>query len=85
LREERDWLDTLVAHGYIDTFRYFYPDLAGQYTWWSQVTNGRDRNIGWRLDYFWAAAETLPRLAGAFILPEVRGSDHCPVGLRLFV
>jgi exodeoxyribonuclease-3 len=83
LPEERAWLDTLVAHGYVDTFRYFYPDLAGQYTWWSQVTRSREKNVGWRLDYFWAAAEALPRVVAAFIMPEVRGSDHCPVGIRL--
>ncbi len=85
LPEERAWLDTLVARGYVDTFRHFYPDLGGQYTWWSQVTRSRAQNVGWRIDYFWAAAEALPRVREAFILPEVRGSDHCPVGIRLAV
>ncbi len=83
LPEERAWLDRFVAAGYVDTFRQLYPDLAGQYTWWSMVTRARERNIGWRLDYFFIAAEGLNRVADAFILPEVMGSDHCPVGLKL--
>jgi exodeoxyribonuclease-3 len=85
LPEERAWMDRLVASGYVDTLRHFHPDLAGQYTWWLQFGGARERNIGWRIDYFFVAAEVLPRVAGAFILPEVRGSDHCPVGLRLEV
>jgi exodeoxyribonuclease-3 len=69
----------------MDTFRHFYPDLAGQYTWWSMVTRSRERNIGWRLDYFFVAAEGLDRVEDAFILSDVMGSDHCPVGIRLRV
>jgi len=83
LPEERAWLDRLVAAGYVDTFRHCHPDLAGQYTWWLQWGGARERNIGWRIDYFFAAAEVIHRVEDAFILPEVRGSDHCPVGLRL--
>ena len=83
LRKERDWLDEVTARGYVDTFRHFHPDLEGQYTWWLQWGGARARNIGWRIDYFFAAAEIMPRVRAAFILPEVRGSDHCPVGLRL--
>ncbi|MCL4294876.1 MAG: exodeoxyribonuclease III [Anaerolineae bacterium] len=85
LPEERVWLDQFVSAGYVDTFRHFYPDLAGQYTWWSMVTRSRERNIGWRLDYFFVAAEGLDRVEDAFILPDVVGSDHCPVGIRLRV
>lgn len=85
LPEERIWLDQFVSAGYVDTFRHFYPDLAGQYTWWSMVTRSRERNIGWRLDYFFVAAEGLDRVEDAFILPDVMGSDHCPVGIRLRV
>ncbi len=85
LPEERAWLDQVVEAGYVDTFRHFQPDLAGQYTWWSMVTKARGRNVGWRLDYFFVAAELLEAAAEAFILPEVMGSDHCPVGLRLRV
>lgn len=85
LPEERVWLDQFVSAGYVDTFRHFYPDLAGQYSWWSMVTRSRERNIGWRLDYFFVAAEGLDRVEDAFILPDVMGSDHCPVGIRLRV
>jgi exodeoxyribonuclease-3 len=83
LPEERAWLDLVTATGYVDTFRHFYPDLAGQYTWWSVPMRARDRNVGWRIDYFFVSPDLVPRLQDAFILPEVRGSDHCPVGIRL--
>ncbi len=83
LPEERAWIDQVVASGYIDTFRHFYPDLQGQYTWWSMPTRARERNVGWRIDYFFVGAELLDRTADAFVLPDVMGSDHCPVGLCL--
>lgn len=83
LPEERAWIDRAIDTGYVDTFRHFYPDLAEQYTWWSMPTRARERNVGWRLDYFFVVREMLGRVADAFILPEVLGSDHCPVGLRL--
>ena len=83
LPEERAWMDEVVAAGYVDTFRHLYPNLAGQYTWWSMPTKARERNVGWRLDYFFAAEEVMDRISTAFILPEVQGSDHCPVGIRL--
>lgn len=82
LPEERAWLDRVVAAGYVDTFRRFHPDLAGQYTWWSMPSRARARNVGWRIDYFFVASEAMDRVADAFILPDVMGSDHCPVGLR---
>lgn len=85
LPEEREWMDRFVAAGYVDTFRLHHPDLAGQYTWWDQVTRARDRNVGWRIDYFFIAAEAAGRVEDAFILPDVLGSDHCPVGIRLAV
>jgi exodeoxyribonuclease-3 len=85
LPEERAWIDKITSLGYIDTFRHFYPDLAEQYTWWHQVTFARQRNVGWRIDYFFAAPELAPRLVDAFISPEVMGSDHCPVGLMLAI
>ncbi len=83
LPEERAWMDQVVETGYVDTFRHLHPDLAEQYTWWSVPTRARERNVGWRIDYFFVAAEMLDRVADAFILPDVMGSDHCPVGLQL--
>jgi exodeoxyribonuclease-3 len=83
LPEERAWIDRVIEVGYVDTFRHFHPDLTGGYTWWSMPTRARQRNVGWRLDYFFVAREVLDRVSDAFILPEIRGSDHCPVGLRL--
>lgn len=83
LPDERAWIDRVVDAGYVDSFRYLHPDLAEQYTWWSMPTRARERNVGWRIDYFFVAPELLDRVADAFILPEVMGSDHCPVGLRL--
>ena len=85
LPEEQDWMDLIVDRGYCDTFRHFYPELPGQYTWWLQTIQARQRNVGWRIDYFFAACEVMPRVVEAFILPEVKGSDHCPVGVRLDV
>lgn len=83
LPQERAWIDQVIEAGYVDTFRHLYPELTGQYTWWSMPTGARARNVGWRLDYFFIAAEAVERVEDAFILPDVMGSDHCPVGLRL--
>ena len=85
LREERDWIDRVVAHGYVDTLRHLHPNQPGLYTWWAQFAGARTRNVGWRLDYFFVTPELLPRVRDAFILPEVMGSDHCPVGLGVGV
>jgi len=81
LPQERAWIDRVMEAGYVDTFRHRHPDLSGQYTWWSVPTGARARNVGWRIDYFFVAAEVLDRVTDAFILPQVIGSDHCPVGL----
>ncbi len=83
LPQERAWMDQVVEMGYIDTFRQQHLALEGQYSWWSMVTKARERNIGWRLDYFFVSPELETHLADAFILSEVMGSDHCPVGLSL--
>jgi len=83
LPEERAWLDKVVEAGYVDTFRHFYPEATGQYTWWSMPTLARERNVGWRLDYFCVVSEFMEHVTTAFILPEIVGSDHCPVGLKL--
>jgi exodeoxyribonuclease III len=81
---ERAWMDKFTEHGWIDTFRYFHPDTTEAYTWWSQLNPSvRERNIGWRLDYFFISSELIPHLKRAEILPEVRGSDHCPVLIEL--
>jgi exodeoxyribonuclease-3 len=85
LPEERAWLDRVVSMGYVDTFRHFYPDLAGQYTWWAVPMRARDRNVGWRIDYFFVSPDLVPHMTGAFIWPDVTGSDHCPVGIEVQV
>jgi exodeoxyribonuclease III len=80
--EERGNFGALLKRGYVDTFRSFVSD-PGHYTWWSQRLDCRARNIGWRVDYFVASEKLRPALRRAWILPEVTGSDHCPVGLEL--
>jgi exodeoxyribonuclease III len=82
LPEERAWMDKLISHGYIDTFRHFNEE-PGHYTWWSYRFKAREKDIGWRLDYFFISENLLKSLAGAFILKDVHGSDHCPVGIIL--
>jgi len=83
LPEERAWIDDVVAQGYIDTFRWLYPERTGAYSWWSYIGNARSRNVGWRLDYFFTTSDLIPRIAEAAIHPDVLGSDHCPVSLTL--
>jgi exodeoxyribonuclease-3 len=80
---ERAWLDKLVDHGYIDTFRYVHGDIEDRYSWWSYRFSARTKNIGWRIDYFFISEELAEYLEDAFILDEITGSDHCPVGIRL--
>jgi len=81
---ERAWIDKFVEQGYVDTFRLFNKD-PDQYTWWDLRTRSRQRNVGWRIDYFFINEEFVPFLKEAFILPEVMGSDHCPVGIVIEV
>ena len=81
---ERAWIDKFIAHGYIDTFRHFHKE-PDQYTWWDMKSGARARNVGWRLDYFFVSENLLSSVAGAFIMSEVMGSDHCPVGITLKV
>ncbi len=83
LPEERAWIDEVVAHGFIDTFRHFFPDKKDAYTYWDMKTAARERNVGWRIDYFFASSDLTPRLKSAKILSEVYGSDHCPIVLEL--
>ena len=81
--EERGKLSTLLSEGFIDTFRYFYPDKAEAYSWWSYRFRSRERNAGWRIDYFLVSEALAPKLSGASILSDVFGSDHCPVVLEI--
>ena len=82
LPEERAWMDRWLALGYVDTFRLFHEEPQ-QYTWWGMVTRARERNVGWRIDYFIASQELAPSVESAWIEPQVMGSDHCPVGVTL--
>jgi exodeoxyribonuclease-3 len=84
LPEERAWIDKLVARGFVDTFRMFH-DEPEQYTWWDLKTRARERNVGWRIDYFFVSENFTGNVKKAFILPEVTGSDHCPIGLEVSV
>lgn len=82
-REERDKMTALLDAGFIDTFRYFYPEQTGAYSWWSYMFHAREKNAGWRIDY-WIVSQALEgRLRGAAIHPEIFGSDHCPVELTM--
>jgi exodeoxyribonuclease-3 len=82
LPEERAWIDKFISHGYVDTFRHFNKE-PNQYTWWDLKTRARERNVGWRIDYFFVTGNLLPSVTKAFILSEVTGSDHCPIGIIL--
>lgn len=79
--EEREKFSAILSHGYIDTFRYFYPDMEQIYSWWSYRFKAREKNAGWRIDYFIASKDLQDKLADAKIHTEVFGSDHCPVEL----
>lgn len=81
-KEEREGIDRLVEEGFIDTFRLFTQG-NGQYSWWSHFANARARNVGWRIDYVFVSKILKKRVTKAFILPEVMGSDHCPVGIEI--
>ena len=79
--EEREKFSTLLAAGFTDTFRYFYPDAEGIYSWWSYRFNARKNNAGWRIDYFVVSDDLNERLLDAKIHTDIIGSDHCPVEL----
>lgn len=81
--EERAKFSAVLSNGFIDTFRYFYPDLEGKYSWWSYRFNARKNNAGWRIDYFLVSESLKPNLKEAFIHDDILGSDHCPVSLKL--
>ena len=81
--QERGKMSELLAAGFTDTFRYLYPERRDAYSWWSFRAAARERNVGWRIDYFICSDRLRGRIADARIYPEIMGSDHCPVGLEL--
>ena len=81
--QERDKMTTLLGSGFIDTFRHFYPDAVGRYSWWSYRFHAREKNVGWRIDYFLVSSRLASRLKSAEIHDDIMGSDHCPVSLEL--
>lgn len=81
--QEREKMTELLESGFTDTFRHFHPDVTDAYSWWSYRMNARAKNVGWRIDYFLATADLTPRLVSASILPDIMGSDHCPVELTI--
>jgi exodeoxyribonuclease-3 len=80
---ERESFTKLLDAGFVDTYRQHYPDHSGAYSWWSYRAGARQRNVGWRIDYFGVSRSMIERVTSATILPEVLGSDHCPVGICL--
>ncbi len=84
LPEEREWIDKFLGYGYVDTFRMFNQE-PDNYTWWDQITRARERNVGWRIDYFYVNEEFKDNVKEAFILSDVMGSDHCPIGIKISV
>jgi exodeoxyribonuclease-3 len=83
LPEERAWIDKIVTQGYVDTYRAHHPEQEGAYTWWSYIGRARDRNVGWRIDYFFVTPDLQSQIFTAAIHPDIHGSDHCPISLQL--
>ena len=83
MQEEIDGMDRYTRGGFVDTFRHFNPDATGAYSWWSYRAGAREKNVGWRIDYFLASQSLLPSINNAFISNEVMGSDHCPIGVLM--
>jgi len=81
--EEREKFSALLDSGFIDTYRHFYPDKEGAYTWWSYMGKSREKNVGWRIDYFCVSKKLKKQLNDAKIHPEYPGSDHCPISLEI--
>ena len=79
---EREWMDKWVENGFVDTLRMFNEE-PGQYSWWDNRGGARARNVGWRIDYFFVNEEFKDKVSAGFIMPEVMGSDHCPIGIDL--
>lgn len=83
LREERDWIDEFIAQGYVDSYRHLNPEQEGAYSWWSMRSGAREKNVGWRIDYFFISPDLVGKMVGADIHADVLGSDHCPISLTL--
>ena len=82
--EERQKMTELLENGFTDSFRHFYPDKTGAYSWWSYMFHARDNNAGWRIDYFLVSNRLVPEMGDSLIYSDIMGSDHCPVGLEIF-
>jgi exodeoxyribonuclease-3 len=82
LPQERAWIDKFLSHGYVDTFRMFSKE-PGQYTWWDYKTRARERNVGWRIDYFFVNDTFSENVTSSYMLADVLGSDHCPIGIDI--
>lgn len=80
---EREWIDKFLSHGYIDTFRHINKDEPDHYSWWSYRANARANNVGWRIDYFYVSEDLKDNITNAYIMPEIFGSDHCPIALEI--
>lgn len=83
LPQERAWIDEVIAAGYVDSFRHFHPNTKEAYSYWDLYTRARDRNHGWRIDYFFVASEFMRHVKAASIHPDIYGSDHCPVSIEI--
>lgn len=83
MQEEIDGMDRFIKDGFVDTFRHFYPNETGKYSWWSYRAGARAKNVGWRIDYFLVSKSYITSVKDAFILNDIMGSDHCPVGIKL--
>ena len=81
--EERQKMTELLDSGFTDSFRYKYPDKTDAYSWWSYMGRAREKNIGWRIDYFIVSDSVKEKITDAYIYPAVTGSDHCPVGIDI--
>lgn len=83
--EEREKFSALLKNGFVDTFRKMYPNKENAYTWWSYMNNAREKNIGWRIDYFLVSDRIKEKIKEAYIYDNIMGSDHCPIGLEIEV
>lgn len=80
---ERQWISDVISSGFMDGFRHFHPDQTDSYSYWDQKTRARERNVGWRIDYFFVSEKIISRAVNCHMLPDILGSDHCPVVLQL--